>query len=290
MAVPPVRPQATPSKWSDLTTRVISAGVIVVLALGALYAGPLVWSGFVLLIYVLMLRELAKLCEPEISTLRRWIIALSPVAVLAVALLLPLAGADPEGFEATWTAFRLGILRVLLVALVPLAVGLVALRSGHRLWLVYGAVLAGAAMALTFGQVVAGPEGILALVGIVVISDVGGYFAGRAFGGPKFWPRISPKKTWSGTIAGWLGAALFGAFVGPAVLPVGALVGAVGAVGLAVAGQMGDIAESWMKRRAGVKDSSSLIPGHGGVLDRLDALVAVAALAGLAALVTGAFG
>ena len=104
----------------------------------------------------------------------------------------------------------------------------------------------------------------------MVASDVLGYFAGRMLGGPKFWPAISPKKTWSGTVAGWVGAALVGvcfALAGSSwlLVPLSAVV--------AFAGQMGDILESWVKRRAGVKDASNLIPGHGGVLDRFDALI-----------------
>jgi phosphatidate cytidylyltransferase len=116
-------------------------------------------------------------------------------------------------------------------------------------------------------------------VAIVVVSDVAGYFAGKALGGPKFWPRISPKKTWSGTVAGWIGAGLVGAVfadptgAGLALVPVSVLVG--------FAGQMGDIAESAAKRMQGVKDSSNLIPGHGGVLDRFDAMLGAALMAGL---------
>jgi phosphatidate cytidylyltransferase len=115
---------------------------------------------------------------------------------------------------------------------------------------------------------------VLWLVAVVVISDVAGYFAGRALGGPKFWPRVSPKKTWSGTIAGWLGAAVIGLIfaeptgAGLALVPLSVLVG--------FAGQMGDIAESAVKRLRGVKDSSNLIPGHGGVLDRFDAMLGAA--------------
>ncbi|MGR3364224.1 MAG: phosphatidate cytidylyltransferase [Maritimibacter harenae] len=277
-----------PSKWSDLSTRMISAGVIVLLALGGLFGGALTWSIFVLAIYVLMLRELAKLCEPDIPTARRWVIACLPVAVLAVVMLT--LGADaPEGdvVALAWSVARLGFLASLLVAVVPIAVGLFLIRGSQRIWLAYGLLLATAALSLSFGQVLAGPGAILALVGIVVISDIGGYFAGRAFGGPKFWPKISPKKTWSGTVAGWIGAAIFGALIGPDLTGATWWLCAIGAVVLAFAGQMGDIAESWMKRRAGVKDSSSLIPGHGGVLDRLDALVAVAALAGLGAWIAG---
>lgn len=115
---------------------------------------------------------------------------------------------------------------------------------------------------------------LLWLVAVVVMSDVAGYFAGRLIGGPKFWPAISPKKTWSGTVAGWLGALAVG-FVAVTFAPQGQ--GAAALVWLAplaaFAGQLGDITESWFKRRCDVKDSSALIPGHGGVLDRFDALI-----------------
>ena len=135
-----------------------------------------------------------------------------------------------------------------------------------------------------------GTQVILWLVAVVVASDVLGYFAGRMLGGPKFWERISPKKTWSGTVAGWIGAALVGlcfALAGSSwlLVPLSALV--------AFAGQMGDILESWVKRRAGVKDASSLIPGHGGVLDRFDALIGAVVLVMALRLVlpvTGLFG
>ncbi len=111
---------------------------------------------------------------------------------------------------------------------------------------------------------------ILWLLLVVIASDVMGYFAGRTFGGPKFWPSISPKKTWSGTVAGWVGAALVG--LGFVILNGSPAVLILLSVLTAFAGQMGDIAESALKRRTGVKDSSNLIPGHGGVLDRFDAV------------------
>jgi phosphatidate cytidylyltransferase len=112
---------------------------------------------------------------------------------------------------------------------------------------------------------------ILWLIGVVVVTDVAGYFAGRLIGGPKFWPAVSPKKTWAGTSAGWLAAAAVGVVfdefqhVGPQILPLSIL--------LSLASQMGDIAESALKRRMRVKDSSTLIPGHGGLFDRFDALL-----------------
>ena len=109
------------------------------------------------------------------------------------------------------------------------------------------------------------------LIAIVVATDVGGYFAGRFIGGPKIFPRISPKKTWSGTVGGWVlalvvsGIFLMFGYGSPALLLLTLIV--------SIASQAGDLAESSMKRRAGIKDSSNLIPGHGGLLDRFDGLL-----------------
>lgn len=130
----------------------------------------------------------------------------------------------------------------------------------------------------------------------VIMTDTGAYFTGRAIGGPKIAPRISPSKTWAGLLGGMIGSGLWlaivTAFIGAALrglapdsgsaiqsgaLPIAVALGA----GLAVAAQIGDFFESWLKRKAGVKDSSALIPGHGGVLDRLDGLLPVAIIVGL---------
>lgn len=130
------------------------------------------------------------------------------------------------------------------------------------------------------------------LFAIVVITDVFGYFAGRTLGGPKFWPRISPKKTWSGTVAGWLGAATLGIavtrfetsdIVHSFQLETVATI--LLFVALSFASQMGDIIESAYKRRYGIKDSSNLIPGHGGFMDRFDGMVGIGVLGAIAALV-----
>ena len=112
------------------------------------------------------------------------------------------------------------------------------------------------------------------LVLVVVVTDVVGYFAGRAIGGPKFWPKVSPKKTWSGTASGWVGAALVGLIFS---FNTGFGLQLVGiSIALSMASQMGDMAESGMKRKMGVKDSSALIPGHGGLLDRFDGMLGAA--------------
>lgn len=148
---------------------------------------------------------------------------------------------------------------------------------------------------------------VMAVVGAVILTDVGAYFAGRTIGGPKIAPSISPSKTWAGLVGGmvgasvWLAAVMF--IIGAAELPYSCadaacrgswyIVGAnelqptplfeeilLGSA-IAVIAQAGDFFESWMKRRAGVKDSSQLIPGHGGLFDRVDGLLAVCFVAGL---------
>lgn len=161
-------------------------------------------------------------------------------------------------------------------------------------WLFFGAVYVGlAALALIFlGDDTTERAWWFVLVGFLLpifAVDVGAYFAGRAIGGPKIAPRISPSKTWAGFIGGALAAAivLMGVeyFVADAELVTYDQVGEFGlqTVGaalllgtiIAAIAQAGDFFQSWMKRRAGVKDSSNLIPGHGGIFDRVDGLIAV---------------
>jgi phosphatidate cytidylyltransferase len=125
-----------------------------------------------------------------------------------------------------------------------------------------------------------GLVGTLAIVAAVIAVDVGAYFAGRSIGGPKIAPKISPSKTWAGLGGGIVGATLLLAayFHQTTGTPSAAIT--AGPV-IAVIAQAGDFFESWMKRRAGVKDSSALIPGHGGLFDRVDGLLAVLFLAGI---------
>ncbi len=134
-------------------------------------------------------------------------------------------------------------------------------------------------------DVAGNPAGLELLVWVFIITwsvDIGAYFAGRTIGGPKLAPAISPNKTWAGLIGGTVAAGLGGALwtsnvaLPPATYWLAPL--------LAVAAQVGDLFESGMKRRAGVKDSGTWLPGHGGALDRLDGLVVVATLTALASL------
>ena len=254
-----------PAKWADLKVRVASGAAIAAVGIAGIILGGIWFQMMAVFVTAVMIWELWMMIEAERPT---------PGMLLA--------------------AFAASVLS-----------GMLAMEAGGPLWLFAAVPLAGLAMIrrerlafvlFAFGIQIAGwelvilrgDEGfapLLWLVLVVVVTDIAGYFAGRRFGGPKFWPQISPKKTWSGTIAGWFGAALVGLIfmlftsVGPEIIPF--------SMALSFAGQMGDIAESALKRRQGVKDSSTLIPGHGGLFDRFDALLGASLFLMLITALTG---
>lgn len=157
-------------------------------------------------------------------------------------------------------------------------------------WLSAGIVYAGV---LVFAPVILRQDAALGFVTIAFLfavvwaTDIAAYFAGRAFGGPKLWPAVSPKKTWSGAIGGLLGGVAASLLVvkiaGLAITPMLVLV----ALGLSVVSQGGDLLESAIKRRFHTKDASQLIPGHGGLMDRLDGFLTAAAAAVMVGLLRG---
>ena len=128
---------------------------------------------------------------------------------------------------------------------------------------------------------------LLFLMAVVWASDIGAFFAGRLIGGPKLAPVVSPNKTWSGAVGGTLGAVAAGGAVAAAAGLVNSLAVVCLALLLSVVSQAGDLFESGVKRRFGVKDSSRLIPGHGGLMDRLDGFLAAAGAAGLLGVARG---
>ena len=155
-------------------------------------------------------------------------------------------------------------------------------------WMLGGVIYIGfGALSLTLLRNAPVPEAHLMLLAVIVGvigTDVGAYFTGRAFGGPKIAPKISPSKTWSGLAGGMLGAILalvFVTYLSEGFDDLGWKV--LAGMALALIAQSGDFFESWMKRRAGVKDSSQLIPGHGGLFDRADGMLAVMFVIGLLA-------
>ena len=120
------------------------------------------------------------------------------------------------------------------------------------------------------------------LIGIVVVTDTAGYLIGRIIGGPKVFPRISPKKTWAGVLAGWLGVALFSWSFVENVAPQSLFIKFVSiSIILSVSAQIGDMIQSHLKRKSDVKDSSGLLPGHGGFMDRFDGFVGAMVVTGL---------
>ncbi|HSG56347.1 MAG TPA: phosphatidate cytidylyltransferase, partial [Paracoccaceae bacterium] len=225
-------------RWDDLVMRLASGAALAGIGLAAVWAGGVWFHVFVAAAVGVMVWELARM-------LGAGPLAIWPGGGAGLAMLV--ASEIPEGFALPLilapALFRSDTMRgnrtqyALFAAAIMLAgFGFVALRDdfGFR-WLAW-----------------------LALV--VIATDVGGYFAGRAFGGPKIWPRVSPKKTWSGTVAGWVASALVSV---PFVLAESAGWELLGiAVAASMASQLGDVAESAIKRRSGVKDSSNLIPGH----------------------------
>lgn len=185
--------------------------------------------------------------------------------------LVTMAAATVAGISVTGLAGQMAGAATLLAGAAVVA----AIAPKRAAWLAGGVLYIGFAMA--FVPVIRddpqlGLAGIVWLILVVAAADIGAYFTGRTLGGPKLWPRVSPKKTWSGAIGGlMLALAVALAFGMVMNWRLGTAAGL--SLGVAIASQAGDLIESAVKRRWGVKDASSLIPGHGGVMDRLDGLV-----------------
>ena len=247
----------------NLSTRIIAAAVLIPLAIAIAYAGGWLWTALVTLaaigLYVEWLMVVGLVADKRVVA--------SGVAALAIAGLCLAIGR----IDAALIALGIGLVAVAIIT--P------AQRNWSALGFLYAAVAEIASVLLRLDPV----KGFAALVFVLVIvwvTDSGGYFAGRGIGGPKLWPRVSPKKTWAGAIGGFVASlAVAGAFAALDLGKAGHLLMISGV--LSVVSQLGDLFESAVKRRFGVKDSSQIIPGHGGLLDRLDGFVAVVAVAAL---------
>jgi len=254
---------------SEVLLRLASALVLAAVALGAAIASP--WSFLVLVLVsgVIVAWEWGRLARGE-GFDRISIIEMAAIA--AVAILLTLGRAD---------------LAALALAAAAVAVGLLSLSSGHPAWSLGGllyAALPAAALVFLRSDPSLGAIAVLYLFAVAWTTDTASYAAGRLIGGPKLAPRISPRKTWSGFIVGALAPALVGYLFALALKDTSAWRLALVSVALALACQLGDLLESAVKRHFGAKDMSQLIPGHGGLLDRIDGLLIAAILASLIAL------
>jgi phosphatidate cytidylyltransferase len=259
--------RADTSKWRDLSVRVVSALVLIPIVLAITWAGSVWYALLVASMAVFMAVEWSKLVHGRQPIQ----LALHIAAALAAAF-LPLfmsAAAALWCIAALWAA-----------CLVHQLVTVGRLGPWPLLGIPYIALAALSVILLRNG----GSEGLLAVYWLLFIvwgADTLAYFAGRTIGGPKLMPSVSPRKTWAG-----LGGAIVGgilcsvAFALATGLESIAWLAAMGGL-LAIVEQAGDFFESALKRKAGVKDSSTLIPGHGGMLDRVDGLVAAAMVAAL---------
>jgi len=258
---------------AELALRVGSALVLAPLAIGLAYVGG--WP-FALFWGVAAMGVLWEWTSLVAAGDRRSVLM---AGAASFALALALAGTDH-----------------LVAAIIVLAMGAIAAAAfapaERRIWVASGIPYAGA---LGVAPIVLRSDGELGFLAIMFLfatvwaTDIVAYFVGRALGGPKLMPQVSPKKTWSGALAG-TGAAILAAialarFAGlTGLVPI-----AIVAFLLSAAAQIGDLFESALKRRFGVKDSGHLIPGHGGLMDRLDGFVAAAFLAVLIGLMRGGF-
>ncbi len=260
-----------PASVSNLVLRVASAAVLAPLALLTAYIGGWPFALFWALAAIAVLWEWTVL----VAGPNHRLMLSACGSALAVAAMIAWLGRP--------------IAAILLVGLGALAALIFAPRE-RRLWITGGIGYAGSMLLAPVLLRADDNDGFFAmalLFGIVWTTDVLGYFAGRTFGGPKLLPAVSPKKTWSGAIAGTFGAitvavlavSFFGTFNRIAI--------AIIALMLSVASQLGDLLESWIKRRFRAKDASTLIPGHGGVMDRLDGFWAAALIGCLIGLARG---
>lgn len=242
-------------------TRILSAAVLAPLVLLAVHAGGLWFAAFMAVAGAVMAWEWARMCNGG---------SFGPSGLVAMVTLAGLAPAFLYGGPAALTLLAAG------VTLCGVAPALGGARRG-LFWLPLGTAYLGlACLALLWLRNVPaeGRDLVFWLFAVVWATDSGAYFAGRAIGGPRLAPRISPNKTWAGLIGGALSAALVGVLAA-GLLGRDALLLVVGGMLLAVVAQGGDLLESWCKRRFGVKDSGHIMPGHGGILDRVDGLLAV---------------
>lgn len=241
---------------SDLGVRALSGVALIALALAALWFGGIAFWLLTSLAAMLMLSEWGDLVQSDPAHKRLALFA----ACVPLAIMAPGLAAGPS-FLALGLIFGAGFFIAIVTNKPRLAFGI--------------AYVALPALALLFLR---GEERglLLALwtLATVWMTDIGAYFAGRSIGGPKLAPAVSPNKTWAGLIGGVIAALLLGlALWRYTGLPLQL---ALASPILAVIAQIGDLYESWLKRLAGKKDSGNLLPGHGGVLDRLDGLVPVA--------------
>ncbi len=262
-------PAAAEQGSRNLLVRVLAALVLAPLAIAIAYSGGWLWATLVTLASIGLYVEWLMI----IGLAREMRVTASGVAALAIAGICLIAGRIDA-------------------ALIVLAIGLVAVAlvsPERRNWTATGFLYAAAAEIAAVLVRLDSDNGFAALMFVLLVvwvTDIGGYFAGRGIGGPKLWPRVSPKKTWAGAVGGFVASLVIAAsFAALGLGKTGALL--LVAAFFSIVSQLGDLFESAVKRRFGVKDSSQIIPGHGGLLDRLDGFVAAVVVAAIFGVLRG---
>ena len=263
--------QVAEVKSESLRTRVVSGVILAPLALGLVWLGGWYFTGLVIVAGVLMVREWDLLCAGTGKGIN------VPVLMITIASACYLAGTED------WQiALLVGLGGTVVASLLNLKAG--------PLWTTLGAIYILVPIISLIWLRNDSQWGLLTIVWMLLCvwaTDTGAYFSGKAIGGPKMAPRISPNKTWAGLIGGILAAAIVsiavGVFAGAGSILTLAVAGGL----VAIIGQIGDVCESSVKRKFGVKDSGNIIPGHGGLFDRLDSLLFVSVVVAVSNQITG---
>jgi phosphatidate cytidylyltransferase len=266
LAVSETEPRAPRGLSENLRNRLIWGSVLAAVALALACAGPIPFAALVLVVALFVSWEWGRMVRRVSADAAFFVQAIAVTAAVALT-------------AAGYAVLAVAIIVTAAIILVPLVFG-----RGARLSAL-GAFYVGLPSISLVWLRQDSPNGLLAILLIFAVvwsSDIAAYAAGRAIGGPKLWPSISPNKTWAGLIGGAtacvLAGAVFAAIIGASPVRLGLI-----ALALGLIAQAGDLAESALKRLFGLKDASSLIPGHGGFMDRMDSIVAVAVAAGMIA-------
>jgi len=253
----------TKNNWYDLRLRLISASFLLLISAFCIYFGNYLFTLFVISLVGVMHWELGKMLSP-MSLQAMWFSAFLSI-ISTLCLLASNSVLWPILFLLINFYFQrhffhhsrdFGAFYSLAVIVCGIIFYRVRLEFGlyHTIW----------------------------LIGIVVVTDTAGYLIGRIIGGPKVFPRISPKKTWSGVLAGWFAVGFFSWLFVENIAPQSLFIKFVSiSILLSVSAQIGDMIQSHLKRKSDVKDSSGLLPGHGGFMDRFDGFVGAMVVTGL---------
>jgi phosphatidate cytidylyltransferase len=259
---------APDARGGELRRRVLSAAILIPATLLAVHLGGIALAALMIAAAGMLGWEWSRLCGFAVPHMLG--------VGLVCGLVLIVAGAQVgggHGAVVAWTAVAAGVIA-----------GISLLRRSDAArwrWFAAGVVYLGVPCVALLWLRTEGADHVFWLLCVTWAADIGAFFAGRAIGGPRLAPAISPNKTWSGFAGGMVAACRVGAAFGMAFGTRGGLAAAAAAIAVALAAVVGDLVESGLKRRFGAKDAGNLIPGHGGVLDRVDSLLLAAPAAAL---------